>query len=106
MARHVLVTGGAGFLGSVLVPMLLDEGYHVTVFDRLLFGREPLSSVLGHPNFRLVEGDITQIAQFNGLLDGVETVIHLAGLSNDPSCDLKPEWTQRVNYEGTLELAR
>mgnify|MGYP000011744200 FL=1 len=106
MIRRVLVTGGAGYLGSVLVPLLLDEGYEVTVLDRLYFGREPLHGVLEHPRFRLVEGDITCLAQQNGLLDEVDAVVHLAGLSNDPACDLKPELTQRVNFEATAELAR
>ncbi len=103
---NVLVAGGAGYLGSVLVPTLLDEGHDVVVFDRLLFGRQPLMRILEHPRLRLIEGDITQQARHNGFLDGINAVIHLAGLSNDPSCDLRPELTQRVNFEATLELAR
>ncbi|MGH2609049.1 MAG: aminotransferase class I/II-fold pyridoxal phosphate-dependent enzyme, partial [Tepidiformaceae bacterium] len=70
------------------------------------FGLEPLAPVLEHPSFTLVRGDITRLAEANGFLDGADAVIHLAGLSNDPACDLRPERTQRVNYDGTVELAR
>jgi len=106
MSKRILVTGGAGYLGSVLVPTLLDEGYHVDVFDRLLFGAETLASVREHPHLRVMKGDLTRLAQENGFLEGVDTVIHLGGLSNDPSADLKPELTQRVNFDATTELAR
>ncbi|MGH2610544.1 MAG: NAD-dependent epimerase/dehydratase family protein, partial [Tepidiformaceae bacterium] len=88
MSKRVVVTGGGGYLGSVLVPMLLDAGHEVVVFDSLLFGLEPLAPVLEHPSFTLVRGDITRLAEANGFLDGADAVIHLAGLSNDPACDL------------------
>ncbi|MEX1254780.1 MAG: aminotransferase class I/II-fold pyridoxal phosphate-dependent enzyme [Dehalococcoidia bacterium] len=106
MTERVLVTGGAGYLGSVLVPLLLDEGYEVIVLDRFYFGREPLAPVLDHARLRLVEGDLRYLDAQDGLLDGVHAVVHLASLSNDPACDLKPKRTERINYEATMELAR
>lgn len=106
MSERILVTGGAGYLGSVLVPLLLDEGYEVLAFDRLYFGQEPLASVMGHPRLRLIQGDVRYLETYDGLLDGVDAVIHLAALSNDPSGDLKPQRTERVNYAATVELAR
>src|SRR5713226_2222872 len=106
MTKRVLVTGGAGYLGSVLTPALLDDGYEVTVLDRLLFGRQPLAGVIDHPRFHLIEGDVTKLGQLDGFLNGMDAVISLAALSNDPSCDLKPELTQRLNFDATIELAR
>ena len=89
--KNVLVTGGAGYLGSVLVPALLDEGHDVTVFDRLLFGRQPLAALTDHPRFRLIEGDVTQrrdvhravqtaVERFGGLhvLVGVAGIVEFA----------------------------
>jgi dTDP-4-amino-4,6-dideoxygalactose transaminase/nucleoside-diphosphate-sugar epimerase len=104
--ERIMVTGGAGYLGSVLVPTLLDEGYRVDVLDRFLFGRGTLATVADHPHLRLVDGDITRLAELNGVFEGVDAVIHLAALSNDPSADLRPEQTQRVNFDATTELAR
>ena len=74
MPKRVVVTGGAGYLGCVLVPRLLDDGYRVDVLDRFIFGQEPLAPVLGHPRLRVVEGDITRLAEQNGFLEGVDLV--------------------------------
>jgi dTDP-4-amino-4,6-dideoxygalactose transaminase/nucleoside-diphosphate-sugar epimerase len=105
MSARVLVTGGAGYLGAVLCKKLLDEHYKVRAFDRLLFGREPIEDLLNRSEFELVEGDITHLEEHPGLFDDVGGVIHLAGLANDPSCDLRPEMTERVNYRASLALA-
>jgi len=85
--KKILVTGGAGYIGSVLVRDLLNKGYFVRVFDSLYFGDESLNELKNNPNFELVVGDIQNIENHNGLLDGVECVMHLAGLSNDASCE-------------------
>jgi dTDP-4-amino-4,6-dideoxygalactose transaminase/nucleoside-diphosphate-sugar epimerase len=106
MADKVLITGGAGYLGSVLVPLLLDEGYEVTVMDRLYFGEEPLAPVSDHPRFRLIKVDLSALESFSGIVQGFDHVIHLAGLSNDPSCDLDAKRTEEINFEATIELAR
>lgn len=102
----IIVTGGAGYLGSVLVPMLLDEGYKINVIDRLYFGRESLASYENNPNLTITEIDIAHHENIPKLFDGVETVIHLASISNDPSGDLDPNLTIQTNFLATMSLAR
>jgi len=100
--RRVLVTGGAGYIGSVLVEQLLDVGYAVTVLDRLFFGRT-LRHLEGRPELRVVRGDVRQAGP--DLLDGVEAVLDLAALSNDPAGELDPEKTVDINFRGRARLA-
>ena len=101
----VLVTGGAGYLGAVLVPKLLAAGHRVTVFDCLLFGSEPLDAVADDPRFTLVQGDIRDTNAVDGVLArGFDVLIHLAAISNDPSSDLDPELTTGVNLTALQHL--
>src|SRR2546426_7958663 len=94
--RKVLVTGGAGYKGCVLVPKLLEAGYRVVVYDLMLFGSEGLAA---HPNLQLVTGDIRDTKRFARCLQGVDQVIHMACISNDPSFDLDPSLSRTINYE-------
>ena len=103
---HVLVTGGAGYLGCRLAPKLLQRGWRVRVLDRGCFGFDGLRACTGHPDFELVAGDIRRLQEQEHLLDGIDAIVHLAGLANDPSCDLDPDMAWDVNVESTLELAR
>jgi nucleoside-diphosphate-sugar epimerase len=103
--QRILVTGGAGYIGAVLVPKLLEAGHTVTVFDCLLFGTEPLAAVAEHERLTVVEGDIRDHAAVSGLLaKGFDTVIHLAAISNDPSSDLDPDLTKGVNLDALAHL--
>lgn len=101
----VLVTGGAGYLGCHLVRLLLDEGCSVRVLDRLCFGVAPLDK-LANSSLEVVEGDIRRVHQCEGIFDGVDAIVHLAGIANDPSCALNAEMAADVNVESTKELAR
>ena len=92
---RVLVTGGAGYVGSNLVPKLLGAGYGVTVLDLCLYG-DVLAS---HPALRIVKGDLRDPAQVAAALVGCDAVIHLACISNDPSFDLDPTLGRSINYD-------
>ena len=94
--KKVLVTGGAGYVGCVLVPKLLDAGYAVIVYDIMLFGSEGLPA---HPNLRVIEGDIRDTVAFRAALSSVHAVIHLACISNDPSFELDPALSRSINYD-------
>ncbi|MFZ5643475.1 MAG: NAD-dependent epimerase/dehydratase family protein [Bacillota bacterium] len=100
--ERVLVTGGCGYIGSVLVPMLLEKGYGVRVFDKLYFGSEGLKECLD--KIELVTGDIRKIEP--GVLEGVDHVIHLGSLSNDPTAAFNPEANYTINYMGSVDLAK
>ena len=105
----ILVTGGGGYIGCKLVPLLLSEGHEVRVFDRFCFGEGPLTEAL-KPVARadhcdVVHGDIRRFQECTNLLDGIDTVIHMAGLANDPSCEHVPDMAMDVNFESTRELA-
>lgn len=99
--RLVVVTGGAGYLGSVLVPMLLDAGYQVRVVDRFFFGAETLDSVRGQ--CELIEADTRWCPE--EVFAGAYAVMDLAALANDPLCELNPERTLEINFNARLRTA-
>ncbi|HVL13520.1 MAG TPA: NAD(P)-dependent oxidoreductase, partial [Gemmata sp.] len=95
----VLVTGGAGYVGSVLVPKLLAEGHTVRVYDTYYFGTECLAVVRGHPNLTEVKADLRDKFALDRALAGCTAVIHLACISNDPSFELDPDLGRSINYD-------
>ena len=102
--EQVLVTGGAGYVGSVLTPKLLAAGYLVKVLDLCIFGEESLDAVRDHPNLELIRGDIRDRELLGNAIPGSDAVIHLACVSNDPSFDLNPELGKSINYDAFLDL--
>ena len=94
--KTVLVTGGGGYVGAVLVPKLLAGGYRVRVIDLFLFGEDVLPR---HPMLELVKGDLRDAVAVKKSLRGVDAVIHLACISNDPSFELNPALSRSINYD-------
>jgi nucleoside-diphosphate-sugar epimerase len=94
--KTVLVTGGGGYVGAVLVPKLLAGGYRVRVIDLFLFGEDVLPR---HPMLELVKGDLRDAVAVKKSLRGVDAVIHLACISNDPSFELNPTLSRSINYD-------
>lgn len=102
----VLLSGGGGYLGAVLVGALLERGHHVRIFDRMCYAPSTLHDWISDPRVEVVVGDIRRLQEFPRLLDGIDAVIHLASLSNDPSCDCNTEMARDVNVEAAIEFAR
>ena len=96
---HVFVTGACGYKGTVLVPKLLEKGYKVTAFDIQWFG----NFLRPHPALTVVKGDIRNIDEVN--LEGVDAIIHLSSVANDPCSDLDPKLTWEISCLATMQLA-
>src|SRR6267154_373276 len=104
--NRVLVTGGAGYVGAVLVPKLLEAGYKVTVLDLYMYGEDVLKECRSNPGLREVKGDIRDGEVVKQALNGCDSVIHLACISNDPSFELNPELGRSINLDSFVPLVR
>jgi len=106
MFKKVLVTGGAGYVGAVLIPKLLNKGYQVKVLDLYIYGDDVLSEVKDNPNLIEIKGDIRDQDLLKKELAGVDAVIHLACISNDPTFELNPNLSRSINYDAFEPLVK
>ena len=106
MSQHVLVTGGAGYLGSILVPDLLAAGYKVTVLDNFMFKQSSLNHVCNHPDFNVVRGDIRVESALLPVLKKADIVIPLAAYVGAPLCDKDPVGAQTINHDAILMMLK
>jgi nucleoside-diphosphate-sugar epimerase len=103
--NQVLLIGGAGYIGSALVPLLLDQGYKVRMLDLFIYGKEPLGQSVNHPNLELIHGDFRQVDKVVYAMRGVDSVIHLGGLVGDPACAVDEQLTVEINLVATRVIA-
>ncbi len=102
----VLVTGGAGYVGTTLVPQLLAEGYKVTIFDNLMFGGDYIMPFFRNPKFSFVKGDVRDLNTLKKEIKKADIIIHLAAIVGYPACRKDPELAKAVNINGTKNLIK
>jgi nucleoside-diphosphate-sugar epimerase len=100
----VLVTGAAGYIGSVMVPLLLERGYKVTGFDNLMYGGGSLLPYFINPQFRFIKGDVRDAASLSEAMRQIDAIIHLAAIVGYPACRKRPGLAREVNIGGTRNI--
>jgi len=100
-SKKIFITGGAGYVGSMLAPRLLEDGHRVTVLDLMWYGDDVIDP---HPNLSMVKGDIRDQELLKKLIPGHDTVIHLACISNDPSFEMDPKLGESINLDAFRPL--
>jgi nucleoside-diphosphate-sugar epimerase len=104
--EKVLVTGGAGYLGSIIVPAFLMDGYQVTVLDSLMFNQNSLLECCAHPGFDFIKGDLCNSSLMSALIPKFDVIVPLAAIVGAPACKINPTLTKLVNLEAQKRLAK
>ncbi len=106
MSRKVLVTGGAGYIGSIMVPELLSKGFQVTVVDNFMYKQASLGHVMAHPKFDLVNGDVRDENLMKKHFKNADIIIPLAALVGAPLCKRDPVGAETINLEAPLQMLK
>ena len=104
MKKEILITGGAGYIGTTLIPELLSKNYVVTVYDSLLYGGDTLIPFFSNPNFKFIKGDILKKDKLQKAIEGKDVIIHLAALVGYAACEKNHNMTQLINCDATDSL--
>lgn len=104
MKSKLLITGGAGYLGSVMTPFFLSKGYEVTVLDNLMHNQTTLMECCANPGFNFIKGDICDKALMEKIIPTFDIIIPLAAIVGAPACKINPTLTKMVNYEAYMNL--
>lgn len=100
----ILITGGAGYLGSTMTPMLLKQGHEVTIYDLFFWGIHPLLPIADNPNLHIIKGDIRDKEHLAQVMADKDAIIHLAAIVGYPACDKDPELAINTNIVGTKNI--
>lgn len=106
MSYNILVTGGAGYLGSIMVPDLINAGHKVTVLDNFMFKQSSLNHCCYHPNFSVVKGDIRVDSVMKPLMKNADVIIPLAALVGAPLCSLDPVGASTINHDAIMSMLK
>ncbi len=106
MSKKIFITGGGGYIGSALIPKLLDKGYEVTIYDCLFHGGNHLLPFFRNKNFNFIRGDIRDYKKLKDSVKGQDIVVHLAALVGFPACRMNPKVAKDINVQGTKNLIK
>ena len=101
---RILITGGAGYVGTTLIPQLFAHGHEVTVYDSLLFGGDYIIPFFRNPNFKFIKGDIRDLEELKKATKDADVIIHLAAIVGYPACRKEPDLARAVNVDGTKNV--
>jgi len=104
--KSILVTGGAGYIGSVVIPKLVKNGFTVKVLDSLIYGKDGISDLIEHEKIQLIEGDIRDQTLLEKSLQDIDCVLHLAAIVGEPLCNKIPEAAHQINELSTSTLIK
>jgi nucleoside-diphosphate-sugar epimerase len=102
----ILITGGAGFVGTTLTPYLLEKGFEVCIFDNLMYGGNQLLPFFRSPKFEFIKGDVRNEEEVKAAVQGRDSIIHLAAIVGYPACRKEPRLAREVNVDGTKNLIK